>query len=91
VLLSLDPIVAQLVSMKLGPIEHQSKGPARKPSLDDLQGFYGELRFVRTIYRVKVWRRVIVVVHAYNDSQKDAERRHRMLILRYFGIFVGGE
>ena len=36
-LLTPDPIVAQLLLMKFGPVENQPESPARKLSLDEFQ------------------------------------------------------
>jgi hypothetical protein len=76
VLLTPDPIVAQLLSMKLGPVENQPEGPARQLSLDQFQCLDPDFRLMLAVYRVEVRRRMIVIIHSDNDSEEDAECWH---------------
>ena len=78
--LSHGPIVAQFFLVKLGPIQHQSQGAARKFSFNYLQRLYGDLCFVFTVYRMEMGWRVIVIVHPNDDPKKDAERWHGLAI-----------
>ncbi len=75
-LLSPDPIVAQLLPMEFGPVENQRQGSARKLSLDKLQCFYPDLRLTIAVYSVEVRRRMIVIIHSDHDPKEDAERWH---------------
>lgn len=56
-LLTPDPIVAQLLSMKFGPVENQPEGPVRQLSLDEFQRLDPDLRFMLAVYRVEVRRK----------------------------------
>ena len=87
-LLRLVPIVSQLSSVKLGPIEHQSNRSAWKFSFDDFQRLDSNFGFVLPIDRVKVRGCVVVIVHSDHDSKKDAQRWHRVAILLCLPIFV---
>jgi hypothetical protein len=57
-------------------------GAARKRPIDEVQGCNVVLRFVFTIERVKVGRRVVIPVHPNEDSKEFAERRHRVILGR---------
>lgn len=72
-----DPIIAQLLPMKLGPVENQPKGPARQRSLNDFHRFDPDFRFMLAAYRVEVRRRVIVIIHSDDDSEEDAKCWHK--------------
>jgi len=76
VLLTPDPIVAQLLPMKFGPVENQPEGPARQVSLDEFQCLDPDFRFMLAVYSVEVRWRVIVIIHSDDDSEEDAERWH---------------
>jgi hypothetical protein len=74
--LRFDRIVAQFILVYLGPIEHQPKSSKRNPPFDHLLRIDGDLCLLLPINRVEVWRRVIVIVHPYDNSEKHAERGH---------------
>ncbi len=80
-LLSRCPIIAQLVSVNLRPIEHDPR--ARRGSFPSItfQRLYRDSHFMLPVDRVEVRRRVIVLLHPNDDSEKDAERWHSQLIL----------
>jgi hypothetical protein len=76
VLLTPNPIVAQLPPMEFRPVENQPESPTRQPSLDDFQRLDRDFRFMLAVYRVKVRWRVIVVIHSDDDPEEDAECGH---------------
>jgi hypothetical protein len=80
VLLTPDPIIAQLLLMKFlmkfGPVENQLEGPARQLSVDEFQRLDPDFRFMLAVYRVEVRRRMIVIIHSDDDSEEDAECWH---------------
>jgi hypothetical protein len=51
--------IAQLLPMKLGPVENQPEGPARQLSLDEFQRLDPDFRFMLAVYRVEVRRRML--------------------------------
>lgn len=57
-------------------------GAARKRPVDDVQGCNVVLRFVFTIERVKVGRRMVIPLHPNEDSKEFAERRHGVILGR---------
>ena len=75
-LLTPDPIVAQLRPMKLGPVENQPEGPARQLSLDQFQSLDSDFGFILAVDRVEVRRRMVVIIHSDDDSEEDAECWH---------------
>ena len=75
-LLAPDPIIAQLLPVKLGPIENQPEGPARELSFDESQRLDPDFRFMLAVYRMEMRRRVIVVIHSNDDPKEDAECWH---------------
>jgi hypothetical protein len=81
-LLTPDPIVAQFLLMKFGRVQNQSKGAARQLAVDEFHGFDTDFRFIVAVNCVEVWRRVIVIIHSDDDSEKDAQFWH---VKRRFG------
>ena len=72
-----DPIVAQLLLMKLGPVENQPKSPRWKIPPDEFQRLDPDLGFVVAVDGMEVRGRVIVIINANDDAKEDAECRYR--------------
>ena len=71
-----SPIVAQFDSMKVGPFEYERQRPAVKAPFQHSQRVDREDRFLTSINRVEMRRRVVVKVHPNHNSKELANRRH---------------
>jgi hypothetical protein len=71
-----DPIVAQLLSMKLSPVQNQPECPARKLSFNDFERLDPDFGLVLAVDRVEVRWRVIVIIHPNDNPEEDAECWH---------------
>jgi hypothetical protein len=56
--------------MQFGPGEYETQGSGWQMALVDTDWVDGDQSLVIAVFGVKVWRQVIVVVHANGDAEK---------------------
>ena len=58
------------------PFSHKSLGTRRKMPVQYVQPVDFHQRFIFSVKRVKVRRRMVIEIHPYNDSVEPADLRH---------------
>src|SRR3954470_1451828 len=73
------PIIFQFAAVRQCPLLHEVRGIARKMALNDLAGLDRDIRFMPTVSRKEVRRRVIYEIHSDRDAVEVRDSWHEFL------------
>lgn len=76
------PVLQQVSAVPHRPFYHQSQNSRRKAAAEQRHRLDGDQSFVLSIARMKMGRRMIIVIHRYDDSEKAADLRHSLDLFR---------
>jgi hypothetical protein len=58
------------------PLTYEFDGAPWKFPLDNVENLYGDRRLILPVLNVKVWGRMVIPEHGYDDSVESRDSRH---------------